>query len=228
MAVISQTCDIAIGGPGQRHPFVQACPVRNIAEFPPDKIQQIKAGIVVEYVLLSQPPVAGAVWAVDLRAAVPVSKAVLAATQPVQGFATEDDEIVLSQKIADKFSRPAVHDALTGPVFASLRQLISTRQEERMWCDDIEQFRLDVIEGTRLQPKRVRLLVYTDVKAVEVDRRPLRDWWKAQKRLLKQAGIEQWPLRFRFVGDCRSRSTASYTDQRADLGPGPVRLARSR
>lgn len=203
MAVISQTCDIAIGGPGQRHPFVQACPVRNIAEFPPDKIQQIRAGNVVEYVLLSQPPVAGAVWAVDLRASVPVSKGVLAATQPVEGFAIEEDEIVLSQKVADKFERPAVHDALTGPVFASLRQLISTAKKNQTWCDDIEQLRLDVIEGTRLQPKRVRLLVYTDVKVVEVDKRPLRDWWKAQKRLLKQAGIEQSPLGFRFVGDCQ-------------------------
>lgn len=202
MVVVSQTCDIAIGGPGQRHPFVQACPVRNVANFPSDKIAQIRAGIVGEYVLLSQPPVAGAVWAVDLRTSVPVSKAVLAGTQPVEGFANEHDEIVLSQRIGDKFERPAVHDALTGPVFTSLRRLISTAKKNEMWCDDIEQIRLDIMEGTRLQPKRVRLLIYTDAKAVEVDKKPLRAWWKSQKKTLKQAGIEQSPLRFRFVEDC--------------------------
>jgi len=203
MVVVSQTCDIAVGGPGQRHPFVQACPVRNVAEFPSDKIEQIRAGLVVEYVLLSQPPVAGAVWAVDLRTSVPVSKAVLAAAQPVEGFATEHDEIVLSQKIGDKFERPAVHDSLTGPVFTSLRQLISASKKNEMWCDDIEQVRLDIMEGTRLQPKRVRLIIYTDAKTVEVDKKPLRTWWRSQKKTLKQAGIEQSALRFRFVDDCK-------------------------
>jgi hypothetical protein len=202
MAVVSQTCDIAVGGPGQRHPFVQACPVRNVAEFPSDKIEQIAAGMVVEYVLLSQPPVPGAVWAVDLRTSVPVSKAVLAAAQPVEGFATEHDEIVLGQRIGDKFERPAVHDTLTGPVFTSLRQLINAAKKNEMWCDDIEQVRLDVMEGTRLQPKRVRLFIYTDAKTVEVDKKPLRKWWQSQKKILKQAGIEQSALRFRFVDDC--------------------------
>ncbi len=56
MAVISQTCDIAVAGPGKRHPFVQACPVRDIAGFPTTKIQQIKIAAVVDYVCLSQPP----------------------------------------------------------------------------------------------------------------------------------------------------------------------------
>jgi hypothetical protein len=203
MAIVSQTCDIAVGGPGQRHPFVQACPVRNIAEFPVEKIEQIKAGMVVEYMLLSQPPVAEAVWAVDLRISVPLSKAVLAAAQPVEGFATEHDEILLGQRIADKFERPAVHDALTGPVFTSLRRLISASKKNQMWCDDIEQIRLDIMEGTRLQPKRVRLIIYTDAKTVEVDKRPLRIWWGSQKKTLKQAGIEQSALRFRFVDDCK-------------------------
>jgi hypothetical protein len=101
------------------------------------------------------------------------------------------------------FARPAVHDALAGPVFASLRQLISSTKKDGMWCDDIEQIRLDVMEGTRLQPKRVRLLVYTDVKVGQVDKKPLRDWWRTQKKALKQAGIEQSALRFRFVGDCQ-------------------------
>ncbi|WP_141772698.1 hypothetical protein [Mycobacterium malmoense] len=202
MAVISQTCDIAVGGPGRRHPFVQACPIRNIAGFPRQKIEQIELGNVVEYVLLSQPPEAGAVWAVDLRVAVPVSKGVLAAAHPVEGFATEEDEILLSYKVADKFARPAVHDTLASPVFKSLRQFVSASKTTDTWCDDIEQVRLDIMEGTRLQPKRVRLIVYTDIKVSEVNRGPLRGWWKTQKRLLKQSGVEQSALRFRFVGDC--------------------------
>ncbi|OIN81357.1 hypothetical protein BMG05_07760 [Mycobacterium malmoense] len=120
----------------------------------------------------------------------------------MEGFATEEDEILLSYKVADKFARPAVHDTLASPVFKSLRQFVSASKTTDTWCDDIEQVRLDIMEGTRLQPKRVRLIVYTDIKVSEVNRGPLRGWWKTQKRLLKQSGVEQSALRFRFVGDC--------------------------
>jgi hypothetical protein len=49
----------------------------------------------------------------------------------------------------------------------------------------------------------VRLLVYTDVKVGQVEKKPLRDWWRTHRKPLKQVGIEQSALRFRFVGDCQ-------------------------
>lgn len=83
-AVVSQTCDIA-GGPGMRHPLVQACPVRDISVFSTEKVQQIKDHQLSDYVWLSEPPVPGAVWAVDLRTIVPVSKGLLAAQESGRG-----------------------------------------------------------------------------------------------------------------------------------------------
>jgi hypothetical protein len=50
--------------------------------------------------------------------------------------------------------------------------------------------------------KRVRIIVYTDIKVGQVNRAPLRNWWKTQRKLLKKPGIEQSALRFRFVSDC--------------------------
>lgn len=128
--VVSQTCDIA-GGPAKRHPLVNVCPVRDVSAFPTDKIQQIKDHQVTEYVWLTQPPAVGAVWAVDLRAIVPVSKGLLAAHDPVEGFATIEEELILGQRLASKLSRPAVHDPLAGPVFESLRRLLSKRKKSQ-------------------------------------------------------------------------------------------------
>jgi hypothetical protein len=201
MAVISQTCDIG-GGPGQRHPFVHACPVRDIAKFSPEKIRLIRDRQVNDYVSLTQPPVAEVEWAVDLRVTVPISKGVLAATEPVEGFATADDEIQLGHRVASKFIRPAVHDVLAGAVFDSLRKFLSRSKKTQTWCDDVEQLRLEILEGTALEPKRVRLHIYTDAVLSAADRKPLREEWRSHKKALKEAGIEQVPIRFVTLEKC--------------------------
>jgi hypothetical protein len=203
-AVVSQTCDIA-GGPGLRHPVVQVCPVRDISGFPPDKIDQIKDLQVSEYVWLSHAPVDGAMWAVDLRAMVPVSKGLLAATEPVEGFATVEDEVVLGQRIASKLSRPAVHDTLAGTVFGALRKLLSNCKKSQIWCDDVEQLRLEVVEGTAMYPKRVRLVVLTDRPLDASERKALRDEWRFHKKALKAVGINWEPIRFLTVDKCPVR-----------------------
>jgi hypothetical protein len=201
MAVVSQTCDIA-GGPGERHPFVQACPVRDISGFPEQRIGQIKDRHAVDYVWLSQPPQDGAVWAVDLRVAVPVSKGVLAAAEPVEGFATGEDELMLGHRFANKLTRPAVHDTLAGDVIASVRKCLSRSKTTQSWCDDIEQLRLEILEGTALQPKRVRLLVLTDTAFGPADRKVLREEWKSHKNTLKNSGIEWSAISFLTVDRC--------------------------
>lgn len=202
MAVVSQTCDIA-GSPGRRHPFVQACPVRDISVFSTQQIQQIKDRHVPEYVWLSQPPEEGAVWAVDLRVTVPVSKGVLVTAHPAEGFATAEDELLLGHRLASKLTRPAVHDALAGEVFASLRNCLSRSKRTQSWCDDIEQLRLEILEGDALQPKRVRLLVLTDTEIGPSDRKTLREEWKSHKKALKAVSIESAAIGFLTVDKCK-------------------------
>ncbi|CDQ46372.1 hypothetical protein [Mycolicibacterium neoaurum] len=203
-AVVSQTCDIA-GGPGRRHPLVQTCPVRDISVFPPDKIEQIKNLEITDYVWLSEPPVAGAAWAVDLRATVPVSKGLLAVQEPIIGFASIEHELILGQRLASKLARPAVHDALAGPVFEALRKLISKAKKSHDWCDEVEQLRLEVVEGSTLYPKRVRLLVLTDHPFQPFEKKPLRDEWKSHRKLLNTAGINWEPIHFLTVDKCPVR-----------------------
>jgi hypothetical protein len=202
-AVISQTCDIAAAGPGQRHPFVQICPVRDVgAAFPPEKVRQIRDGEVIEYVYLTKPPERGKDWAVDLRMSVPLSKGALVACNPIEGFASEEDELDLAVRVAAKFERPALHDYLSKDLVGALDDFISkARKRSQDWCEDVEQLRLEV-EGDRLAPKRVRLVVVTDVNfngLLCAKKNPLRDHWKSHKKPLKAVGIEQAPIAFRWI-----------------------------
>lgn len=195
-ALISQTCDVGVSGPGKRHPFVQVSPVRDIgAVFPQDKVALIRAGEVVEYVYLTDPPLSGAQWAVDLRVSVPISKSLLAGASPVSGMATFEDEVTLSQKIASKYERPALHDLLAGDLTNALDRCISRARGTQSWCDDVEQFRM-FVEGSWLQPKRVRLLVITDAPFSPSERKPLREEWKTFKGRLGAAGIRWEPISF--------------------------------
>lgn len=200
LVIVSQTCDIAATGPGARHPFVQVCPVRDIgAAFSPAKVQQIRSGQIVEYVYLTKPPASGRDWAVDLRMSIPLSKGALVAAQPVEGFATEDDELALAARVATKFERPALHDYLSKNLIDALEDLLSKARSGQDWCDDVEQLRLQVA-GNRLAPQRVRLIVVTDVDfngILITKKKPLRDLWKDHRKALRNLGIEQDPIAFR-------------------------------
>jgi hypothetical protein len=213
-AIVSQTCDIGATGPGKRHPFVQVCPVRDVGvAFAPEKIQQIRDGEIVEYIYLTSPPECGKNWAVDLRASVPLSKGALIAASPVQAFASEDDELDLAARVAAKFERPALHDYLSKNLTESLDVFISkARKKSEDWCEDVEQFRLEV-EGNRLAPKRVRLVVITDVDFngfLNNKKNPLRDLWKSHKKPLRVAGIDQMPIAFRHVDKLAVKDYRGY------------------
>lgn len=213
-AVTSQTCDIAATGPGKRHPTVQICPVRDVGTaFNPEKIRQIRNGEIVEYVYLTNPPEISKEWAVDLRMSAPLSKGVLIAQKPVEGFASEEDELDFAERIAAKFERPALHDYLSKDFADALDTFISkARRTSEDWCEDVEQFRLEV-EGNRLAPKRVRLIVVTDVDfngIFNTKKPPLRDYWKSHKKPLKDAGIEQAPIAFRHVDKLAVKDYRTY------------------
>lgn len=197
-AVVSQTCDISGEGPGERHAFVQVCPVRDISHFGDEKVQQVKNGEVIEYVWLTAPPARDAKWAVDLRASFPVSKAVLAGREPILGFASFGDEIRVGSRLAAKMARPALHDYLTDVIIRQLDTFLGKAKRSSQWCDDIEQLRLEV-EGDPLCPTWVRLVVVLNDRLERADQRPLRDFWKGHKKPLASHGIKQLSISFRVL-----------------------------
>lgn len=222
LAVVSQTCDIVAAGPGARHPFVQACPIRDVSGMGVDKVEAIRRGETVEYVYLTQPPVPGSDWAVDLRISVPISKAVLVAAEPITGFSTPADHLVLASRLAAKVERPALHDYLSKDLLDSLDLLLSRAKRSEEWCDDVEQIRLKV-EGDALHPTRVRLFVITDIKFNGTSAvKPLRDLWKSHKKRLARQGIAMAPIAF------RTHATLSIVDYRESVPINLPTLGRGR
>ena len=194
-AVTSQTCDIGAWGPGQLHPFVQVSPVRDVGtSFPAGTVAQIRRKAFTNLVYLSAPPVENAEWAIDLRISVPMSKGLLAKRDPVAGFRCEEDELDLGARVAKKYGRPALHDTLIEHLVSPLRNCVKTTQGT--WKDEVEQIRLEIVEGTRLQPFRVRLLVLTYTPLSVADRQELRLCRDKLKKTLGKERIDIDPVAF--------------------------------
>lgn len=193
----SQTCDIVATGPGARHPVVQVSPLVNLEGADPTKITAVRRLANVDLILVSSVPDDG-IWAADLRISLPVSKAVLLRRERVHGFNNQDEALAFAERVAAKYRRPALHDALTGEFIAGLNKVLAqAKKAGDVWPDSIEQFRLLVTAGDKLNPKNVALLAMTLEKLSPGDQRPLRDWRnRERKRLLNISDITLSPIRF--------------------------------
>jgi hypothetical protein len=160
------------------------------------RVNEIRGGRVGHLAYVTAPPEDGE-WAADLRISLPVSKSILLTQQPQHGFATEGDAQGFSEQVAVKFRRPALHDAISDGLVSGLRNLIRSHRDNSQWPDTIEQFRLRVLDGGRLQPKRVLVFAILVDKLTSSEKGPLRQWrHQESKRLRRAAGIELSPVRF--------------------------------
>ncbi|MBB2923197.1 hypothetical protein [Cellulomonas cellasea] len=194
----SQTCDIVATGPGQRHPTVQVCPLLRLDDhLDKGQIAEINRGSRVDLITVPDVP-GGGNWAADLRISVPVSKGVLLRQDPVHGFTTPEDSQQFAERVAAKYRRPALHDEISGDLVTGLRDLVAeARESEALWPDVIEQFRLLVLDGDRLTPRSVRVLVILFRPGITAeDASPLREWRKREKKRLLRHGIALAPLDF--------------------------------
>ncbi|MGH3932041.1 MAG: hypothetical protein ACRDTF_18930, partial [Pseudonocardiaceae bacterium] len=155
----------------------------------------------VDFVRLTNPPAPGE-WAIDLRISLPVSKGVLLGHTPRRGFACELDEIEFADHLAGRSRRAALHDELSGSMLKNLRELVK-KQRGPVVDDDVEQVRLLVYEGSRLDPKKVQLIVIEETRLTAENRTIWRVWRETErKRLIKlKPVILLLPLLFRTVSE---------------------------
>ena len=197
--VTTQTCDVSAVGPGARHPFVQVSPLVNIATFQPNVIRSIKQGQRVDMVLVDAVPGDG-IWAADLRVSLPLSKAVLLAQSPIRGFSNEALALEFSESVAMKYRRPAFADPIADGFRSRLNNFVEKEAGALApWVEEVEQFRLVVLEGSRLEPREVALYVVTLSNLSTEAACPLRKWRNLEKKKLKKDGIDLARLRFRNI-----------------------------
>lgn len=206
--VTSQTCDIAPAGPGARHHTVQVSPLERYDHRDESTKKSIERGEYVDLIAVPGVPAPGE-WAANLRISLPVSKAILAANEPIRGFPDKADALAFSERVAAKYRRPALHDALSGPMTNSLCELVrSARDGGADWPEEIEQFRLEVLEGTRLSPVKVRIMVVELNRLGCANRQDLRSWRVRQNKVLGRGyDISLAPMRYVALKDV---SVADY------------------
>lgn len=100
-------------------------------------------------------------WYADLRVVVPVSKGLLVARDPIDGFLNEQESLDFGDALAHKFRRPALHEALSEELPEALERYIADRGAKRQAFVKVEQVRLHIMEGSRLDPLRGALVVLT-------------------------------------------------------------------
>ncbi len=200
--ITSQTCDIGAVGQGRLYPTVQVCPLVRLEDScTAERIAEVKQGKVGYLApITTQPsadPALKGTWAADLRISLPVSKVVLLDQTRKSCFDHEVEALKFGAHVASRYVRPALHDALSDAMVKSLRDLVANAQKAEQWPDRIEQFRLHVVEGERLQPRRVQIYAVVLDPLAGSEQQRLRNWRKTEnKRLRKAANIEMAPVRF--------------------------------
>lgn len=134
-------------------------------------------------------------WYADLRLLVPVSKALLLSREPVDGFVTEQESLSFGEVLAQKIRRPALDVSLSEKLPRLLTEFVRNSGAKRQCFAKVEQVRLHVLRGDRLNPGRAQLLVLTNSGALD---EPEQEVWSALNAkadtMCKQHGLEYAPL----------------------------------
>lgn len=134
-------------------------------------------------------------WYADLRLLVPISKGLLVTREPLEGFFTEDDSLAFGEILAQKFRRPALHEALSEDLPKALEQYVQNGGTTHNPFAKVDQVRLHIIDGDRLNPVRGQLVVLTENSALTRDEQ---DAWadlnKSAAPVFSKHGITYAPL----------------------------------
>ena len=198
--IVSQTCDICEARPV--NPFIDIAPVYDIADaLSGGQENDIRNHQWNNYVYLTRQPVADRCFVADLRILLPLEKGALLGRQPIDGFNNEADRLDFADRVATRHRRPAYADAVHDLLIAPLDNWIRTDaknaiKEHSGRFTDVEEVRLR-IEGDRLSPKAVQLVVFQESVLTREDQGSWRKWREeARKRLSKDAGINLLPIQF--------------------------------
>lgn len=201
--ITTQTCDVIGAPPGSKQPWVQVSPICTVTDS--SQLNNIRKGWLLNQVLVTADLGLGGTNAVDLRYSFPVSKSVLLQQARRSAFTNEADVLRLAERLAVKAGRASHHDLIGGSLSQALKTVISDEVTKGTWKSPIEQFRVVIAEGTRLQPRRVRLLVITKSQVTSALTRKINAcvnaWKKRERKPLAAAQIDVEGVEFRTLSD---------------------------
>ena len=164
--ILSHLVRILPADPGARAAALEAA--AEVQRFRAAKVLGIEPWELAEDQLAALPPVTladipkGHRWYADIRLMVPISKGILLDREPLAGFLTEEDSLAFGEIIAQKFRRPALHEALSEELPKALEVYVQNAGANRNPFTKVDQVRLHILEGDRLNPARGRLVILTE------------------------------------------------------------------
>lgn len=210
LAVItSQTCDVIGFGAGAKQPWVQVSPICEVTDA--NQLRNIRLGWLVNHALVTAKDLdlPDGSYAVDLRHSFPVSKSVLLQQARQPAFADEQDVLAMAERLAVKFGRASHHDLISGSLAGALRDYVKNEKANGKWRSPIEQFRVVILNGTRLHPRRIVLLVITKAPAAKTltsgITKCVKAWQKRTGKELADARIDVESTEFRSIDELSVR-----------------------
>lgn len=201
--ITTQTCDVIGAPPGSKQPWVQVSPICAITDS--SQLSNIQRGWLLNHVLVTADLDLSGTNAVDLRYSFPVSKSVLLQQTRRSAFTSEADVLRLAERLAVKAGRASHHDLIGSSLAQALKAFVAAEIRAGTWQSPVEQFRVVISEGTRLHPRRVRLLVITKMAATSALTKAIsgcvKTWKKQERKELEAAQIDVEPVEFRALHD---------------------------
>jgi hypothetical protein len=185
----SQTCDIGEEAEVWEFPWVQVAPVYRVAEG--DQILQR------DYLVPLNGPHFEGQFAADLRLDFPIEKGALVDVVAHPGFATEEDAIRFAETVGRRRQRAAVASQVNRCIRATMRAKVNARRPAwRAIRNDVHKIMLAIEEGSRLEPRLVRLVVISK-DPLSPEARAWFDGWHTEARdAAYEAGLVLAPNRY--------------------------------
>jgi len=188
--IATQTCDIAEERPNPVQPWVQVCPVERCDPASP----LLERDFVVR---LDPPELDGEAWVADLRIEVPLEKSMLVGETPIEAFPNEAGYEELGSLLAQRRGRPALHSVFHEVINVTTRAMKQESQamkkKARGVRDGIYRLKLDIADGTRLEPVAAKLYVVTRGESSQEAREWFADWWDRAREVALEGGLELLP-----------------------------------
>jgi hypothetical protein len=187
VVLTSQTCDIGEEAEVWEFPWVQVAPVYQIHD-----TQLLQRDYLVR---LTGPDFQLAAYVADLRLELPIEKGVLVGVKTFPGFETEKDAIDFADVLGRRRQRAAVASRVNTHVRETMRAKVNAKRPAwRQIRDQVHKIMLAIDDGTRADPRVVRVFVVSGEPVDDKTRQWFEDWYAGAKDAASTAGLVLAPV----------------------------------
>lgn len=186
--ITTQTCDLDEQLSPGRKPWFQYAPVLRTED---------RGGSGLFAWPLNGPDLPSGEWYADLRFEGVAEKTILVGSTPIRGFAEEREAVAFGRHLGHLRARPAFANHLVEAVTEHLRQFRKGSSDgiRKRTRREVTEVRIDVTDGSRLDPKAVRLVVLHRATPTEETVDWFGKWFDAARPGALEAGIELHAVR---------------------------------